>query len=437
MNPTTLAALEAADRYETQRQACPPAGFPALPEVPGGRYTRQDFFELEKQAVWRQSWVCVGLENQVKNPGDYTCWDKLDAPIILVRGMDNVLRAFMNTCRHRGARLTSQDTGNVRHLRCQYHSWSYKLTGELMGVPDERDFIHLNKADKGLLALRCDVWNGLVFVTNNKDAPAVAESLGQITQDFSTIDINALRVVQHTTMHLKCNWKAGVDAFLESYHVKTIHKDTVSQMLNVDGTVMTLLENGHSRMVMPRKHSDRDPQKNVNFNAHANAPDIEGMHATFAANSHVYHVFPNMIIPLEKSGFPILRFWPLGKDECEMEVIFLGPDWGDGERPPIWDYFMQVFNKIMAEDVSCLASIQKSLKSDAFTGMMLNYQERRIYWLHEQIDRCIGVDKLPPELAVKQVLRDYMTMPFEQLAVSAANSASSITLAADSSTLLS
>lgn len=419
MNPTTLATIEAAIQYETQRQACPPEGFPALPEVPGGRYTRQDFFELEKQAVWRQSWVCVGLEAEVNNPGDYKCLDKTDAPIILVRGMDHVLRAFMNTCQHRGARLTSEDEGNVRHLRCQYHSWSYKLTGELMGVPDERDFINLDKAAKGLHALRCDVWNGLVFVTENKNLPPIVESLGQITQDFSSIDIKALRVVQHSTMHLKCNWKAGVDAFLESYHVKTIHKDTVSQMLNVDGTVMTLIDNGHSRMVMPRKVSESQ-HKNVNFNAHAGAPDVQGMHTTFAANSYVFHVFPNMIIPLEKSGFPILRFWPRGTDECDLEVIFLGPDWGDGERPQIWEYFMQMFNKIIAEDVSCLASIQDSLKSDAFTGMMLNYQERRIYWMHEQLDRCIGADKLPKELAVKQVLKDFMTVPFEQMSAAVA-----------------
>jgi phenylpropionate dioxygenase-like ring-hydroxylating dioxygenase large terminal subunit len=253
MNPSTLAEIERAIQYEAQRRDSPPEGFPSLPVVPGGRYTQQAFFELENEAVWRQSWVCVGLEADVARAGDYKCVDKLAAPIVLVRGMDDKLRAFYNTCRHRGARLTKESAGNAKHLRCQYHSWSYKLSGELMGVPEERDFIKLDKAEKGLLEMRCDVWNGLVFVTENNSAPAVAESLGQITQDFASIDIKSLRVVQHSTMHLKCNWKAGVDAFLESYHVKTIHKDTVSQMLNVDGTVMTLLDNGHSRMVMPRK----------------------------------------------------------------------------------------------------------------------------------------------------------------------------------------
>lgn len=416
MQESTLNILTKAIKYETDRKAAPPDGFPGLSEVPGGRYSEQRFYDLEKEAMWLQTWVCAGLESSVGAAGDYQTFDKLGVPIVIVRGQDNKVRAFYNTCRHRGARLTKEDKGCTRLLRCQYHSWAFDLTGKLLVVPDERDFSGLDKSTRGLFELRCETWNGLLFVTENKEAPAVAESLGQITQDFGTIDIQSLRVIQHSTMHLKCNWKAGVDAFLESYHVKTIHKDTVSQMLNVDGTVMTLLENGHSRMVMPRKNSDRNPEQNVNFNAHSNAPDIEKMHPTFAANSFVYHVFPNMIIPIEKSGFPILRFWPLGKDECEMELIFLGPDWGEGERPPIWDYFMQVFNKIMEEDVSCLASIQDSLNSDAFTGMILNYQERRIYWFHEQLDRCIGVDKLPPALAVKQLLRDYMTVPFEQLA---------------------
>lgn len=417
MQQATLDLLAKAIEFETSREAGPPAGFPILPEVPGGRYTEQRFHDLEKEAVWLQSWVCTGLASTVGGTGDYQTFDKLGVPIVIVRGLDDEIRAFYNTCRHRGARLTKEDKGCTRLLRCQYHSWAFDLTGKLVAVPDERDFTCLDKSTRGLFELRCEVWNGLVFITENREAAPIVESLGEITSDIESVDISALRTVQHSTMRLKCNWKAGVDAFLESYHVKTVHRETVSQMLHVEGTVMTLLDNGHSRMVMPRNLGNNDVEKNINFNAHASAPDIPEMNSTFAENSYVYHLFPNTIIPLEKSGFPILRFWPCGKDECEMELIFLGPDWGEGERPPIWDYFMQMFNKIMEEDVACLASIQDSLNSEAFTGMMLNYQERRIYWFHEQLDRCIGEKKLPVELAVKQVLNEYKTVPFDQVAV--------------------
>jgi hypothetical protein len=76
---------------------------------------------------------------------------------------------------------------------------------------------------------------------------------------------------------------------------------------------------------------------------------------------------------------------------------------------------MPIFDQIMQEDVSNLASIQASLNSGAFSGMMLNYQERRIYWFHGELDRCIGEAALPPELTVAQVLKDHMSVPFNML----------------------
>jgi phenylpropionate dioxygenase-like ring-hydroxylating dioxygenase large terminal subunit len=308
MRDETLATLKQAVEFETQRNEGPPEGFPALAEIPGGRYSTQTFFDLETAAMWNQSWVCVGLESSLLNPGDYQSFDKLSSPTLIVRGKDKKLRAFYNTCRHRGARLTKEQSGCTKLLRCQYHSWAYDLTGKLISVPNEQDFACLDKSERGLIELRCEVWNGLVFITENDKATGIVESLGEIVSDFESIDINSLRAVQHSSIHLNCNWKAGVDAFLESYHVKTVHPQTVSQMLNVDGTVMTLLDNGHSRMVIPRKLGDKKGEKNANFTAHNAAPDITEMHRTFGQNSIVYHLFPNTLIPLDTRVFQFFDF---------------------------------------------------------------------------------------------------------------------------------
>ena len=90
-------------RYERDRVE-PPAGFPPLPEIPGGRYTRKDFFELEIEHVFRKSWLLAGHVEELPLPGSYKQFDKLPgAPILLVRGLDEQIRAFYNTCRHRGA----------------------------------------------------------------------------------------------------------------------------------------------------------------------------------------------------------------------------------------------------------------------------------------------------------------------------------------------
>ncbi|HET8612793.1 MAG TPA: RHO alpha subunit C-terminal catalytic domain-containing protein, partial [Sphingomonas sp.] len=117
---------------------------------------------------------------------------------------------------------------------------------------------------------------------------------------------------------------------------------------------------------------------------------------------------PNLISPVEPTGFPLLLFWPHGMRRTEMEVIYIAPDWGEGPRPSFWDRFLPIFDGVLQEDMMNLAPIQTSLDSGAFTGMMINYQERRIYWQHEEIDRRIGAADMPPGLAVHQVLEPFV-----------------------------
>ena len=120
-------------------------------------------------------------------------------------------------------------------------------------------------------------------------------------------------------------------------------------------------------------------------------------------------------MPVEAIGVPLLIFYPLGPRRCEMQAIFMGPDSGDAPRPPFWDTFLEAYCKVLLEDQLNLAPIQDSLDCRAFSGMLINYQERRIYWLHEEIDRLIGSQRLPRELAVPQLLTPYMQEPLESI----------------------
>ncbi|MGK2286292.1 aromatic ring-hydroxylating oxygenase subunit alpha [Pedomonas sp. V897] len=387
----------------------PPEGFPPLPEIPGGRYTREDFYDLEQAHVWKRSWICAGPEEGLTTVGQYRLFDKLGAPILIVRGKDGKLRAFYNTCRHRGAPVVREREGRTTLLRCQYHSWTYGLDGHLIGVPDERDFACLDKGERGLVEVRCEVWNGLVFINQNPDAEPLREYLGPLVDELACVDIQGLRVVHTQSYLIDCNWKAAVDAFLEVYHLNTIHPTNAGIMLNSRASAMGLMPRGHSRMA-----TRKNLNKGLNFVEFEGAPDIASMPDFYRRNNVAYNIFPNFVSPVEPTGFPILLFWPRGLRQTEMEAIYLGPDWQDGPRPAFWDRFLPIFDAVLQEDMMNLAPIQASLDSGAFTGMMINYQERRIYWLHEEIDRCIGADNVPPELAVKQVLSDYVETPAAQ-----------------------
>jgi len=100
-------------------RTAPPPGFPQFPDIPVGRYTDDAFYDLERRHLWPQAWVLAGRSDDLPNPGDYRTFDGLDAPVLLVRGADGVLRAFYNTCQHRGAPVVRDQCGTARTLRCQ------------------------------------------------------------------------------------------------------------------------------------------------------------------------------------------------------------------------------------------------------------------------------------------------------------------------------
>jgi len=403
-------SVENVIEWEKARQG-PPAGFPALPEIPGGRYIRQDFYDLEREHVWKRNWLCAGTEEGLREPGEYRLFEKLGVPILLVRGKDGQLRGFYNTCRHRGAPVVRESEGRTTLLRCQYHSWSYGLDGRLIGVPDERDFQGLDKAKRGLLEVRCETWSGLVFVNQDMNAEPLLDFLGPVTDELACVGIDRLRVVHEQSYIIDCNWKAAADAFLEVYHINTIHPTNAGIMLDSKAAAMGLMPRGHSRMA-----TRKNLNQGINFVEFEGAPDISSMPDFFRRNNVAYSVFPNFISPVEPTGFPILIFWPRGLRQTEMQALYIAPDWGEGERPAFWDRFLPIFDAVLQEDMMNLAPIQASLDSGAFTGMMINYQERRIYWLHEEIDRRIGAENVPPELAVQQILSEFVELPHAQAA---------------------
>ena len=124
-------------------------------------------------------------------------------------------------------------------------------------------------------------------------------------------------------------------------------------------------------------------------------------------------LFPNAIIPLGRIGFPINLFWPIDKHTTRLDWIYyaLPDDGSDGfdrdDLPTHWQHRRSVYNQIMAEDERNMAPMQRSMESPALTGIPINYQERRIWHLHEEIDRVIGIDRIPPELRVQPLLRPY------------------------------
>lgn len=396
----------------------PPDGFPKFPDIAVARYTSDEFWALEREHLWPKVWVMAGRVEDIPEPGDYLAFDDLGVPILLVHGADRVVRAFYNTCQHRGAPVVRDAFGSARNLRCQYHSWTYDITtGELVHVPDERDFVGLCKAERGLVRLSCEVWQGWIFVNQDPQAASLHDWFGPALDQLDELSGDDLRTIAVRSTIVPCNWKVTAEAFLEVYHFRHIHArgpgggDTA---LDNRGATMGLLPNGCSRMITPFSVGACRARGMADWSdwRHFTTPpfaDIDSVSEIVRSTSTAYSLFPNLITPLASYGFPFLLFWAVDKRTTKLDWIHYGPkDWEDDELPVHWQKRMDAFDQIMDEDMMNMAPMQRSLESPGTRGVPTNYQERRIWHLHEQIDRTIGIDRIPEHLRVPFLLAPYV-----------------------------
>jgi len=402
LNAALTERLKQEMRAELERTEHP-VGFPELPGIPKQRYADERFFELEREQVFGRSWLQAAHASEIPEPGDFVLAEETGAPIVVVRTKTGEVKAFFNSCQHRGAALVREPSGHLRNFRCPYHSWAYDLDGRLIGRPDERDFASRDVGRLGLVPVRCESWGGWIFVNRDPAARPLRETLGDIPTEMADFRVGELRQAHKQSATLYCNWKIVVEAFLEVYHLEHIHPNTAGMLLDYAATSIALLPHGHSRMVTAKKEGRED----MGFHQ-PGMPLIEGLGEIPRTTSYSYHFFPNIVTPLDVAAFPFLVMWPIDVRTTRLDVRWHGADWVEGERHEGWQSVFQLFDLVTAEDTANLAWIQKSIESEGFSRTRLNYQERRLYHFHEQIDRVIGAEKVPEALRIPQLLDRYV-----------------------------
>ena len=206
MDAQTTQRIKDGMAYERARNG-PPEGFPALPPIPAARYTDKAFNTLEMQKMWKSTWVYAAHLDELPKKGSFLLWEKLGSPVLIIRGKDDVVRAFYNTCRHRGAPLVKEPSGKRYLFVCGYHGWSYDPEGNLIAVRDERDFPDFDKSCFGLLSVRCEMFGNWIFVNLDDDAEPLMDFLGPVADEMSAFQPDKLRLADKAEWEVNCNVK--------------------------------------------------------------------------------------------------------------------------------------------------------------------------------------------------------------------------------------
>ena len=270
-----------------------------------------------------------------------------------------------------------------------------------INLRDRRDFPGLDLSTRPLIGVRCERFNNWIFINEDPEAQPLLDHVHPFFDYFQQFEPDCWRLVAQEAFDVKCNVKVLLDAFLEVYHLKSIHQNTVDRFLDHRGTTIALYRNGHSIMVTPNRRPDwQDPGTR-------GMRKIESATVVSSQNNPSFNFYPNLVAPVDPSGVPFLTFWPTSATSMRIECHWFAPDWGGGPPPELWKTRIANFDRILDEDLQFGPQIQESLMSPGFRGIPLSYQERRIYHWHEELDRRIGPERIPPSLRVEPLLERF------------------------------
>jgi phenylpropionate dioxygenase-like ring-hydroxylating dioxygenase large terminal subunit len=225
----------------------------------GDRYYSPEFAQREWDMLWTKIWHVAGRTAELQEPGDYVVHNFLKQSVICVKQDDGSIRAFYNSCTHRGMRLTKA-SASVDAFTCPYHGWRFGLDGVLNHAQDRHDFPQGDPCGKlSLKELRCDTWGGFVWYTMAEQGPSLAEFLHPMPEVYRNYPMDtAVRVSWHR-IAINANWKFVTDNFSESYHTRTAHPQVPPWIdQDVDTARHEMWPAGHGRTVQPMRPSLSD-----------------------------------------------------------------------------------------------------------------------------------------------------------------------------------
>ena len=313
--------------------------------IPSTWYTHPGFLQLEKEAVFSQTWQYVGHAAQVQAPGDYAIAAIADNPIIVVRGKENALRAFYNVCRHRGGPLATCSGHTPHVLQCHYHGWTYLLDGSLRGVTDFDRVELFDKKDYGLVPVNVCHWQGMIFV-NLADSPGpLQDFVAGIPERISPMKLDAKKFHRRVSYTVRCNWKVYVDNYLEGYHLPIVHPGLTKMLDYQKYTTETFR---HYSL----QHSPFSGEENV--------------YTAGDGNAFYYYVFPNFTMNILPGRLQTNLIVPLTHDLTTVHFDYYYDDIASPSAQKMIESDIAGADAIQQEDIEICELVQKGLMSKAY-----------------------------------------------------------------------
>jgi glycine betaine catabolism A len=358
--------------------------------LPGLSYTDPALFQQEQEKIFEARWIAAARSADLDGPGTFRTLDVGRENVILVRGRDGQLRAFLNVCRHRGARVCMEQSGVARrNIQCGYHAWTYGLDGKLVAAPNLNKMPDIDRTEYGLIPVPLREWLGYAWVCVADEPPSFEDTvIGAVDERLGGADviegwdIESLEVGRRISYDVAANWKLIIENFMECYHCATIHPELTEVLPEFADGFAAQYFVGHGAAF-------GEEVQGFTVDGSAGVSVIPGVVDGHDRKYYAITVNPQVFINLVPDHVIFHRMYPVGPDrtvvECDWlylpEVVRSGHD---------LDRSVELFHRVNQQDFDACERCQLAASSKAYAqGGVLVPSEHHIgafhSWVTEQL----------------------------------------------------
>lgn len=354
-------------------------------QVPGAHYTDHEQTQLEVERLFKQQPLLVALTPDLPEPGSYLTHTAYDTDLLLVRDDVQKVRAYINACRHRGARL-AYGRGEAKTFSCPFHAWNWSRDGKLISRPNsDGGFDDTHTLCDQLLERPCLEISGMIFALLDGDGieEKVRAKLGDALGDIDGYNIPGTAYFGERAATRDCNYKFIIDGFCESYHIAALHKDSISPYYYTTPALSELMGDT-VRMIGVRRSIEKEFDK----------PTTD--RRLLPHGTTQYLIAPNVVLTHQVDHIQFWRVYPdPDADHCRIEFSLYWPKPMDEEAQRKSQFNIDaIWNVVTKEDFPQSLAIHHNLKSGALDALYFGRNEPSLSHYHNTIARHIGSDKL-------------------------------------------
>jgi Rieske 2Fe-2S family protein len=365
------------------------------PSIPARYYYDPAHYERELEVFWYGMWVMAGREEEVPAPRDYKVLRIGTQSIVLLRDLDGRLRAFHNTCRHRGSILCTEERGRLagRRLVCPYHTWTYGLDGQLVATPRQMDSPDFDRAAYPLFQVAVGTWGGFVFVNlAGERAAPLAGALGDLPDRFKDYGFADLRIGKRIVMDVKANWKLLFENFSECFHCPPVHPELCEiATLFADAGAWDLRRDAGGNPVPSARPRYKPGAATLTMDGTARIPPFKGLSEEQRANLYQSQIMrPNLFLNVHPDYVNSHQMLPTGPESVRMIYDWLfEPE--SMERPEFdLDHYVALWDLTNRQDARNCEWQQEGLHARPFVHGSFVPQEHGCHQFNQWVLESLG-----------------------------------------------